>query len=348
VSSYGGMLTLVGWLASGVVQAALPLATEFDIPYQVRVNSDGTVLEVSGSFSWALPQNIQAILAANPQIHVVHLESPGGHVLPAVQLATIIQQHKLETYVSRLCASACTVAFLGGQQRWLGPVARLGFHQAYAPGFPADRANALLQSAYETFAVPSSFIAHVLRTPHTEIWYPTQNELRAVHYFTGSPPASLLALVSSPLPRLGDSTQSLRTAPDDAVVQFGRALSDLVARLQESNPEACWAFAHEGPNDPQNALPQILLDALVAARERLAESAKASLVQTSAGEQRKEALADLQTLMRSIGPTVSLEGLRPGAEHAAFCPSLHALLEAALRLSDPRRGPVLRTMLSSG
>jgi hypothetical protein len=80
----------------------------------------------------------------------------------------------------------------------------------------------------------------------------------------------------------------------------------------------------------------------------LQESGKASLVQTSAGEQRKEALADLQTLMRSIGPTVSLEGLRPGAEHAAFCPSLHALLEAALRLSDPRRGPVLRTMLSSG
>jgi hypothetical protein len=342
------MLTLMGWLVCGVALAALPPATEFDIPYQVRVGSDGTVLEVSGSFSWALPQNVQAILATAPQIRVVHLESPGGHVLPAVQLATIIQQHGLDTYVGRLCASACTVAFLGGRQRWLGLDARLGFHQAYAPGLPAEWANAVLQSAYETFAVPAPFVAHVLRTPHTDIWYPTQDELRAVHYSTGAAPASLLALSSSPRPRLSDFTQLLQTAPDDAVIRFGTVLSDLIKQLQETNPEACWAFAHEGPNDPQNVLPQALLDAVVAAQKRLSESAKANPVQTGAAVQQKQARADLLALMRSTGRAVSLEGLRTGADHAAFCPALHELLEAALTLSDPRRVLALRTMLSGG
>jgi hypothetical protein len=342
------MLILVGWLGCGVAPAAVPPASEFDIPYQVRVVSDGTVLEVSGSFSWALPQNVQAMLAAAPQIRVVRLESPGGHVLPAVQLATIIQQHGLDTYVGHLCASACTIAFLGGRQRWLGPDARLGFHQAYAPGFPAEQANALLQSAYERFAVPSPFVAHVLQTPHTDVWYPTQNELHAIHYSTGAPPAALLALSRSPLPRLSDITRMLQTAPDDAVLRFGTVLSDLIKRLQEANPESCWAFTHEAPDDPRNAWPQTLLDTVMEAQKRLAEAAKANPVRVGAAEQRKQARTDLLALMRSTRQAVNLEGLRAGADHAAFCPSLHELLEAALALPEPRRVLALRTILSGG
>ena len=207
-----GMLTLVVWLAGSHVGAAPSPTAEFDIPYQLRVLSDGTVLELSGSFSWALPQNVQAILAGAPGVRVVRLESPGGHVLPALQVATIIQQRGLDTYVGRLCASACTVAFLGGRQRWLASDARLGFHQAHAPGVPPDQANAFLQDAYAKFAVPPPFVAHVLRTPPADLWYPTQQELRAAHYTTGDPPDSVLSLGRSPLPRLSDFTcRLLRT-----------------------------------------------------------------------------------------------------------------------------------------
>jgi hypothetical protein len=343
-----GMLTLVVRLTCCHARAAPPPTTEFDIPYQVRLQSDGTVLEVSGSFSWALPQNFQAILAAAPDVRVVRLESPGGHLQPALQIATIIQQRGLDTYVGRLCASACTIAFLGGRQRWLAPDARLGFHQAYAPGFLPEQANAFLQMAYEKFAVPSPFIAHVLRIPHTALWYPTQDELRAIHYTTGAPPASMLALRSSPLLKLSDITRLLRAAPDDAVVQFSTVLSDLVGRLQEANPEACWAFAHEGPNDPQNALPQTMIDAVAAAQKGVAASAKDTQVQPPDAEQRKKAAADLLAAMGAKGQAAALEGLRAGADHAAFCLSLHELLQAALALPDPNRALALRVVLSGG
>src|SRR6185312_14291726 len=143
------LLLLIVWLIRACTSFGFAQTTEFDIPYGLRLVADGTVLELSGSFSWALPQNLEAVLAGAPGVRVVRLESPGGHVLPAFQAAMIIRQRGLDTYVGRYCASACTVAFLGGQRRWLGTDARLGFHQAHAPGVPPEQANAILRDAYE-------------------------------------------------------------------------------------------------------------------------------------------------------------------------------------------------------
>ena len=251
-----------GWLLALIVLATPALATralasppasptaEFDIPYQLRLLSDATVLELSGSFSWALPQNFQAVLASAPKVQLVRLESPGGHILPATQIAAIIQQRRLDTYVGRFCASACTIAFLGGRNRWLGPRARLGFHQAHAPGIPSEQANDYLRSAYRDLHLSPAFIARALRTPPTELWFATPVELRAEHLTTGDPPAAIASLDLGWPPRLTDVSRRLALAGDDAVVQFGTALSGLLARLQEINPEACWAFAHEGLISP--------------------------------------------------------------------------------------------------
>ena len=64
------MLLFFGWLSLLLVLACGPAAAsptaEFDIPYQLRVLPDGAVLEVSGSFSWALPQNFQAVWPPRP------------------------------------------------------------------------------------------------------------------------------------------------------------------------------------------------------------------------------------------------------------------------------------------
>ncbi len=97
---------------------------EFDSPYQFHLLMGGEVLEIAGSFSWSVPQNLQVALAAAPQVRVVSLNSPGGHVAPAMEVAEIIHSRGLATYVSRFCASACTLVFLGGTQRWLAPGAR--------------------------------------------------------------------------------------------------------------------------------------------------------------------------------------------------------------------------------
>jgi hypothetical protein len=303
-------IAAVAWLSCSLANAVPPPTSEFDIPYQLRVDPNGETLELSGSFSWALPQNFQAVLASAPRVRLVRLESPGGHVLPALQVAMIIQQHGLDTYVGRLCASACTIAFLGGRERWLAAGARLGFHQARARGFPAEQVNEYLRQAYVHFHVPQSFIAHVLRTRPADIWFPTPAELRAVRYTTGDAPASALAVDHGWPPRLTDLARQLWTAPDEAVLAFGTALSDLLVSLQTANPEACWAFAHEGPDAPQVAL------------------SPASV--------------------RGKGMILALQGLRPGADHALFCPSLHELLLAIPALPEALRAGAFRAVLSPG
>jgi membrane-bound ClpP family serine protease len=350
LSGIGALVTLVCVCATPAPTNATPSPTtaEFDIPYQLRLLADGTVLEVSGSFSWALPQNFQATLAAAPQVRLVRLESPGGHVGPAIQIATMIQQRGLDTYVGRFCASACTIAFLGGRQRWLAPGARLGFHQARAPGIPSEQVNEYLRTAYEDLHVPPAFIAHALRTPPSDLWFPTPVELRAVHYTTGDPPAAVLAVDHGWPPRLTDLTRRLVTASDQAVVQFGAALSDLLARLQDSNPEACWAFAHEGPDVTQAALPQTALDAIAAAEKYLGDATKDRRDRTLDVRQGKKAAAELVAFIREKDLAPALQGLRPGADHLVFCPSLYRLLQATLALPETHRADVLRAVLSPG
>jgi hypothetical protein len=141
---------------------------------------------------------------------------------------------------------------------------------------PSKQANEYLRTAYATLHVPSGFIAHALSTPPTQLWFPTPAELRTVHYTTGDPPAAVLALDRGWPPRLTDLSRRLVTTADEAVVQFGAALSDLLLRLQDLNPQACWDFAHEGPDLPQAALPQPALNALAAAEKVLGDAANNS------------------------------------------------------------------------
>jgi hypothetical protein len=338
---------LMGLLLSSPLVAATPSA-EFDIPYQLRVVNDGSVLELSGSFSWALPQSFQAVLAGAPNIRMIRLESPGGHVQPAIQIATLIHERGLDTYVGRFCASACTIAFLGGRQRWLGPSARLGFHQASAPGLPSELVNGYLKAAYDNFRVPPAFVARVLSTPASDLWFPTQPELRAAHYTTGDPPGSVVVLDDGWPPRLRDFARLVLQAPDEAVVQFAVAIADLVAALQVDSQEACWAFAHEGPDTSAAMLPTAARDALVSAGQELASAAKKSHDIPRYGDLSGKAVTELVSVIREKGMAPAMQGLRPGAEHTMFCSSFHTLLELALALPATHRVDALRAVLAGG
>lgn len=167
------------------------LTAEFEAPYAIGVVAGGTIIDISGSFSWAMPQNFIAVLARAPLVRTIRFDSPGGHVQPAMQIAAIIRSRGLDTYVPQFCASACTLAFLAGKSRFLAPTARLGFHQAHAPGMPPERFDPMLRAAYEKAGVPEGFIDHVLRTPPASIWFPTQPELHGAGLTTGIPPAAI-------------------------------------------------------------------------------------------------------------------------------------------------------------
>src|SRR5215467_14429946 len=82
---------------------------EFEGSYAIREIAQGTALEIAGTFSWALPQQIGIALAQKPDVRAIYLDSPGGHIKAALEVADLIHSHNLDTYVSHLCASACTI-----------------------------------------------------------------------------------------------------------------------------------------------------------------------------------------------------------------------------------------------
>ena len=331
-------------LSAGAAPA--PPTAEFDIPYELRVLGDGETLELSGSFSWAVPQNFQAMLAAAAQVRVIRLESPGGHIQAAVQVAAIIRARGLDTYVGRFCASACTLPFLAGRHRWVGPDGRLGFHQARAPGFPSAEANALLRASYEQLGLRNEIIARALQTPPSALWVPAPDVLAAAGLTTGTPPATIVAIDDGRSRSLRDITCPAGAATDDALIQFAGTLSDFLAQLSAADAEACWAFAHDGSIDLRTMLPAPALDALTAAEARLTETRSAHPPPAPSLADRASAAADVARTLRASGRAAVLAALQSSADHADFCPALHEVLQTALALPEPQRARDLRVLLA--
>jgi hypothetical protein len=180
-------------------------------PHQLLVLRGGTELELSGGITFGVADEIATILAASPQIRVIHLNSQGGRILEGQRLAKIIRQNRLMTYSATYCLSACTIAFLGGMERWISTRAKLGFHQGAFPGLkPEDLVaehNAIKEEMVQA-GVTVEFANRALSTPAATMWYPTVEELLSSHMITGVADDAQFAL-SGIGPRSPDATEQL-------------------------------------------------------------------------------------------------------------------------------------------
>ena len=92
----------------------------------------------------------------NHDIQNIVLASPGGSVWEGLQMAGIIFDKKLRTYIPRggTCASACSYLFFAGNQRLAD--GELGVHQAYSSD--AKKQQAVGQTQYTTQFTVSEII----------------------------------------------------------------------------------------------------------------------------------------------------------------------------------------------
>ena len=234
------------------------------------------------------------------------------------------------------------MVFLAGKDRLLGPDARLGFHQAHAPGVPPAYFDALLRETYQKAGVPDGFIDHVLRTPPQSIWFPDQPMLRALRLTTGPVPASLVKADDAVAQAWWQAVRLAQATPDSTLFAFAGTFSLLLERLQARDPEACWGFLHNLPTDLGTALTPDVLGAMAAIETRVHDDAHATGTQATDR-------ADLTALARSLragGGGTALEALQPNEAHAGFCPAFRLLLAAASRLPEEKRGPTLRALLA--
>jgi hypothetical protein len=190
----------------------------------IRLLRGGTEMEISGPLTWGIAQDLTAALAEAPRVHILHLDSIGGRVGVALVLADIVSTHRLDTYVPHFCASACTVVYLAGRERWVGPRGRLGFHSgrvmATANPLATTIANMNFRREYGQYGLPAAFLDHVFNTPSSTMWFPTYAELTAAHVTTGLAPDGMFAVSGfGPHPDPASAEKVLLAVPIYAALQ---------------------------------------------------------------------------------------------------------------------------------
>lgn len=189
-----GALTMADSLAQPGSQFTLldygVMLADSDTKPSLTLSTDGRTLQMSGAMGFGTTAAVQAALNGTRSVSSIELMSPGGRAAEGWGLYDLIEQRGLTTVVSQSCASACTLAFLGGRERQIAPDARLGFHRA---GFLWDEDQPSTLSATDrrqrnrmlAKGVSPGFVQKSLQPSIHGIWYPSTQELVASGFATG-------------------------------------------------------------------------------------------------------------------------------------------------------------------
>jgi hypothetical protein len=105
-------------------------------PPKPRIWPTGTNVVITGE----IEANDYAVFVDTvlPETKTVYLNSPGGHLAPALKIAIMVKERDYETVVENygVCASACAVIWLSGNLRRMLPGSRIGLHSARAKEDP--------------------------------------------------------------------------------------------------------------------------------------------------------------------------------------------------------------------
>jgi hypothetical protein len=230
-----GLLQLVGTFAqSGGPQVAEMYRIAFkgdpDIPpNELKLLAGGTELSLYGGIKYGLAADVERLLKAAPEVRVIHLTSGGGRVAEAHKLSRLISAHRLETYVSNECLSACTLVFAAGGRRWLMDAARLGYHGVSVAGFDEDERRSASNEwavAYRETGLAASFVRKALAVSPDDMWYPTIQELLDANAVTDVDPGDHFAVSGHEI-----------APPLASVEKEMRAASGLVDALHDKDPD---------------------------------------------------------------------------------------------------------------
>jgi hypothetical protein len=157
--------------------------------YQLRLMRGGTELAIDGAIGVGLSKKLSQVLALNPRVQSLQLNSYGGSAREARQLRDLITERKLSTMTSQGCYGECILAFVAGEPRRIGDQATLRFYRSTQPGMPEwalwrdyerDRRDWLARG------VPAVFADQALTARDTAGWQPSLSELIAANIVSPS------------------------------------------------------------------------------------------------------------------------------------------------------------------
>lgn len=134
-------------------------------------------IEIAGPIKYGIARELKLLLEANPAVAQIRLESPGGRMAEANNIARLIADRRLVTIVESHCASACGIAFAAGSERWISASAKVGFHQPRLGTRPIPDARTPGREYFVRNGVPDEFIKAAFSHPHESMWYPSTGDL---------------------------------------------------------------------------------------------------------------------------------------------------------------------------
>lgn len=173
-----------------------------DQPLEIALGAGGE-LHLTGTFDLGSAERFASEIAARGEyVQTVVLDSPGGSVVDALAIGSLIHENGLATKVAAgsLCASSCPIVFASGKTRTASPDAAIGVHQIYAAALSGDPQTALrvagtaMADAQSTTAdimahltmtgVDPALWLHALQTPPDQLYYFTPEEMTRLKLVT--------------------------------------------------------------------------------------------------------------------------------------------------------------------
>lgn len=190
------------------------------------------LIVLSSDITDTTPAEFDRALLARPEVRIVALNSPGGSVDSALEMAYEIRKRGLITFVPRDmgCYSACAYIFFAGSDRQAE--GELGVHQISAEVADLVLAQTTLGDvldALQTFGVHQQVISHMLRTPPDDMYVFSAGELAEFGIDRGDPLAITVALEDLPEPastRGGTALVHLSSLSSAAEAERSRAYAE--------------------------------------------------------------------------------------------------------------------------
>jgi ATP-dependent protease ClpP protease subunit len=151
--------------------------------YSLSLQKDASLIYLTGSFDFGITNDMEAMLIKNSGTRGIVLNSTGGFVSEGRGIFRLIDQYKLDTFVYDECSSACALAFIAGNKRYMAANARLGFHQYNLEIQTAFQPVDIVQAQKDDLEllrkkhISSHFLEQVFKQPSHLIWFPTVKEL---------------------------------------------------------------------------------------------------------------------------------------------------------------------------
>ncbi len=136
---------------------------------------------VKGPMKYGSADALQTVLENNPKFSLVEIQSPGGFVIEGMRMAKVVSSRKLDTVALGLCASACTFVLAAGNDRYLGPDAKIGFHRSGTRYGPVEsgwsETDHQIGKYYLERGVSQSFVDKALEPSIRQIWIAPHAEM---------------------------------------------------------------------------------------------------------------------------------------------------------------------------